>query len=114
MTPFFNGNSQPLQVSTARIELMFKDGTCVSVHSVLSQGAPDRYLRAVPHASGHHLVDLRNIAPALGDELCTVDAGDVNYLVFMTLKLRFKCADDFMNAVLNHRMRSEEATACLH
>ena len=114
MTPFCNGHTQPLSVSTKRIELAFKDDSRASLHQVLIQGGPDRYLRAVPHAAGEYIVDLRKLVPQLGDELCTVEPHDTEYHVFMTLRQHYANADAFMNAVLHHRSRAEESVGELH
>jgi hypothetical protein len=106
-------NSQPrgrLLVSTQRVELIFKDGGRARLHNVLVNGAADRYRRAVPHAAGEYIVDLRRLAPQLGDELCTTPPADVPFLLYMTFKLRFRTSAEFMSAVMaNHTRHHEEA-----
>lgn len=107
MNHHFNGHHQQLQVSAHRVEFSLKDGSRIALHTVLSNGSPDRYLRAVPHAAGDHIVDLRKLVPQLGEELCIAEPKDEAYLVTMSLRLKFQTIDTFMSAIIEHRVQSE-------
>ncbi|MEO8153593.1 MAG: hypothetical protein ABI605_11025 [Rhizobacter sp.] len=109
--PLFNGQRTELLVCTQRAELMFRDHSRAYLHTVLRNGLPDKYLRAVPHAAGDYIVDVRNLVPSLGAELCLAEPRDVIYLVFMTLKLHFANVDAFMSAVLTHRISNQHTAA---
>lgn len=90
------------RVSTDRVGVIFKDGQHALLHAVIVAGGNSRFLRAVPHVAGEYLVDLRKLAPALGDELPLTPANDRDYLVAQTLRFRFSTRAEFMAAVHLH------------
>ena len=106
-TTHFHGRVLELFVSSQRVELLFNDGTRAALHNVMSNHDAQRYLRAVPHAAGEYIVDVRKLAPELGEDLCTTAPLDVPYLLCTTFRLRFKSASAFVDAARAHAIQLE-------
>jgi hypothetical protein len=98
-------------VTRDRVDITFRDGSRAQMHTVLRHGQPERFLRAVPHATGEHVVDVRHLSPDLADDLCAADPYDVPYLLATTFKLQFRSLDAFMTAVRVHCEQPSEASA---
>lgn len=106
-----NIDTEALQVSADRIVVTFKHGGAVQLNAVVRRGSIERALRAVPHAAGEYLFDVRRLAPELGDELCVTEPRDIPFLLAMTFKLRYTRADAFMSDVIANQLQGSEAAA---
>lgn len=96
---------EPPRVSTQHVTVLFKDGGQAMLHNVITSAGNDRFLHAVPHASGEYLVDVRKLARTLGDELPVARANDRPFLLTQTMRLRFQSLDEFMTAVHHHAVK---------
>ncbi len=77
-------------VSATRHEVMFNDGTAVTLHPVLDCGAPDTFRRALRLPGGTVvIIDLRNIDTALGADLATAPQRDMAGTVYYALRQLF-------------------------
>ena len=102
---------EALQVSADRIGITFKHGGTVHLNAVVRRGQVERALRAVPHAAGEYLFDVRRLAPELGDELCVTEPRDVPFLLAMTFKLRYTRAAAFLSDVIANQLQAGEVAA---
>lgn len=81
-------------VAAQRQEVMFKDGTHIHLHPVFERGAPCLFKRAI-HLK-HNVtvvVDLRELVPQLGADLCVAQARDVPGIVFYSLRHAYSTAE---------------------
>lgn len=83
-----------------RQEVMFRDGSAVDLHRVVRDGIPDLYRRELGTPAAGVQIDLRELAPTLGDDLPKTATRDVPGVVFYTLRHQFKCANDLVQAAL--------------
>lgn len=92
-----------LTIGAQRHEVMFKDGTAVTLHPVFDNGVPAKHHRAIKLPKGVTLVvDLRQLAPLLAADLCMAQAKDVPGTVFYNLRLRFGNAEQFVHQAILH------------
>lgn len=81
-------------VGAQRQEVMFKDGTAVTLHPVFDHGTPSLYHRALRLPKGVTMVvDLRSLVRQIGEDLCAAQARDVPGIVFFTLKHHYATAE---------------------
>lgn len=86
-----------LQVLAQRHEVMWRDGTSVTLHPIQSHGLPMAMLRALAQPGGLLLlVDLSKLVPRLGADLPASPARDVPGLVFYTLRQAYGSAPAFI------------------
>lgn len=86
-----------LQVLAQRHEVMWRDGTSVTLHPIQAHGLPMAMLRAVALPCGQLLlVDLAKLVARLGAELPATPARDVPGLVFFTLRQTYGSAPAFI------------------
>ena len=90
-------------IGAQRQEVMFKDGTAVTLHPVFDCGAPCTHHRALHLPKGITLVvDLRTLVRQIGDDICLAAPRDVPGIVFFTLRHHYSTAELFVRAVSQH------------
>jgi hypothetical protein len=83
----------------ARHEVIWRDGSAIGLQPVQVNGAPHKYLRAVPGPDLQPvLVDLRHLAPSLAEDIPRALPRDLVGLVFYTLRHRYRTAGEFKAA----------------
>jgi hypothetical protein len=88
-----------VSVLPTRHEVLWKDGSAVGLQPVQVLGAPHKYLRALPGADAMPIVvDLRELAPSLAEDIPRALPRDLVGLVFYTLRHRYSSAADFTAA----------------
>lgn len=94
-----------LTVLPRRQELMFRDGSAVTLYAVQldDEPGPNRFLRAFVLMETHIVVfDLRDLSPALRESLAVLPERDVPQVVFVTLRALHQDADAFTEAVVSN------------
>jgi len=88
-------------VGAQRLEVMFKDGTAVTLHPVFDNGAPVTHHRALKLPKGVTIVvDLRKMVPQIADDLRVAPPKDVVGIVFFSLRLKFASAELFTHEAI--------------
>jgi len=88
-------------IGAQRQEVMFKDGTAVTLHPVFDRGTPCAHHRALHLPKGITLVvDLRNLVRQIGEDICLAAPRDVPGIVFFTLRHHYSTAELFVRAVV--------------
>jgi hypothetical protein len=86
-----------------RQEVTFADGTSVWLQSVIQAGAPDLFKRRLENESGI-VVDLRELAPDLAEDLPVAATRDVPGIVHYSLRQQFKSVAQLRNALWGGRL----------
>lgn len=90
-------------VLAQRFEVMWRDGSSVTLHPVQECGATSTFLRAMQGGDGGWFVfDLTRIAPSLADDLRALPARDWQGAVFYTLRTQFRTAADLARRAAEH------------
>lgn len=98
---------EQMAVHAERHEVMFKDGTSITLHPVSAGDAPQMFLRAVQHASGLWLVfDLRHLDKEIEAEVLRLHSRDTPGVVFYTLRRYYCSATACLAGVLAQRITS--------
>lgn len=90
----------PYCIHERQQQITFRDGSSVQLHLVSAHGLPADALRALPDgaeggAARWLLLDLRQLAPLLADDLPTAAARDKPGLVLYHLRFLYPSAADF-------------------
>lgn len=86
-------------VQGQRHEVAFRCGTTVALHQVLDGHIPAPFLRAVITDRRVYVVDVRQLCKQLDEDMRRTLDRDVPGLVAWTLRLHFRDAEEFMQAV---------------
>lgn len=90
-------------VGAQRYEVMFRDGTHVTLHPVFEAGAPVLFLRALRLPKNVTIVfDVRQLVRQLGEDLCMAAPRDVPGLVYYSLRHAFATAELMVRQVCEH------------
>lgn len=91
---------QEFSVGSQRQEVMFRDGTSLVLHPVFDHGTPLQYHRALHlPKSVSMIIDLRNLVPSIGADICVALPRDVPGIVFYTLRHHFATAELVVRAI---------------
>lgn len=86
-------------IGAQRQEVMFKDGTAVTLHPVFDGGTPCPHHRALHLPKGITMVvDLRTLVRQIGEDITLAAARDVPGIVFFTLRHHYSTAELFVRA----------------
>ena len=86
-------------VQGQRHEATFRCGNTVVMHPVLDGHVPAPFLRALVAANRVYVFDVRHLCKALDEDMRRTLERDVPGLVAWTLRLHFRDAQEFMQAV---------------
>lgn len=87
-------------IGAQKQEVMFRDGTSLTLHPVFDHGTPTRYHRALHLPNDMSMIiDLRSLVPSLGADLCAAADRDVPGIVFYTLRHHYTTAELVVRAV---------------
>lgn len=91
---------QRISVGAQRQEVMFRDGTVVTLHPVHDCGVADKFHRAMllPHGVTM-VIDLRRLVPQIEPDICSAQERDWQGIVFYSLRGAFKTREPFVQAV---------------
>ncbi len=106
--------SHRISVGTQRHEVMFKDGTHISLMPVIDNGVPSLFKRAVNvtrEGQGPLVIDLRQLSQQLAEDLPPAPERDRPGLVFYGLRQEFSTAELVMRQVLEHGQPLKQAAA---
>lgn len=97
------GGRGGLQVLAHRQEIMWRDGTSVTLHPVQANALPMVTLRALALPGGRlQVVDLERLSPKLGADLRSSPARDQQGLVFFSLRHRWGSGPAFLAEANRH------------
>lgn len=89
-------------IGAQRQEVMFKDGTTVTLNPVFDCGAPCLHHRALHLPKGITIVvDLRTLVRQIGEDISLAAPRDVPGIVFFTLRHHYTTAELFVRAATN-------------
>lgn len=91
---------EQLAVHAERHEVMFKDGSSITLHPVSAGVAPQRFLRATLKAGVWLVFDLRHLAKEIEAEVLRLHSRDTPGVVFYTLRRHYANAADCLGGVL--------------
>lgn len=83
-----------------RQEVIFRDGSALVLLRVMQAGTPSLYLRELAGPAAGLVVDLRQLAPALGEDLPTASTRDVPGIVHFGLRLAFPGAQQLIERAM--------------
>lgn len=91
--------NQPVRLLDTRHEVLWRDGSAIGLQPLQVLGVPHKYLRAVPGPDAVPIVvDLRELAPSLKEDMPRALPRDEVGLVFYTLRHRYRNAAEFAAA----------------
>jgi hypothetical protein len=94
---------QRISVGPQRQEIMFRDGTVVTLHPVHDCGVADKFHRAMLLPGAITMViDLRRLVPQIEPDICTAQERDWQGIVFYSLRGAFKTREPFVQAACEH------------
>lgn len=86
-----------ISVGAQRQEIMFRDGTAVTLHPVIDCGVPDKFHRALQLPGGLTMViDLRHLVPQIEPDIRTAQERDWQGIVFYSLRGAYKTRELFV------------------
>jgi len=90
-------------VTAQRHEVMFKDGSAVTLHPVFDRDTPCQYHRGLQLPKGVTLVvDLRRLSRSIAGDLCLAQPRDVPGIVFFEMRKQFGTAQAFTAEAVAH------------
>jgi len=102
---------EQLAVHAERHEVMFKDGTSITLHPVSAGVAPQRFLRATRNGGIWLAFDLRHLAREIEDEVLRLHQRDTPGVVFYTLRRHYATAAACLAGVVAQRITSWQQPA---